>query len=363
MDLATADRINTFLDRRDDWFAPLAAPPRDWPEPEQLVFGRHLAPLALLAEHTSAGGWSPPRIAPLSEARLPVASAAAQYGLSVFEGLKAYRDARGAAHLFRPQEHAARFNASARRLGMPTIDEDAFIESCRTAVRIHDAYLPPHGRGSLYLRPTLAATEEALGFRVANTHQFSVTVMPCCDPPLKSMTLWAEPELTRAAPGGLGAAKTGGNYAAGLLGMLRAREQGCDDVAWCDALTHTKLAEAGTMNLFVEIDRVWVTPPLDGTLLAGVTRDSLMHLMRDDGLRVEEREIDLRELARLERAGRVGGAVGTGTAARVVRISQIRGPRDAVAFRDTGHALRFWMQLRRAQEGRDATHPRWCVAV
>lgn len=363
MDTASAHRINAFLDRRDDWFAPFAAPPSNWPAPEQLAFGGHLAPLALLSEHGVPCGWSPLRVVPLAEAQLPVASAAAQYGLSVFEGLKVYRDPQGEACLFRPRDHAARLNASARRLGLPAIDAALFVDACRRAARIHDGYLPPHGRGSLYLRPTIAASEAALGFRVASQHQFSLTVMPCCDPPLKTLTLWAEPELTRAAPGGLGAAKTGGNYAAGLLGLLRAREQGCDDVAWLDAGTHTRLAEAGTMNLFVEIDRVWVTPPLDGTILAGITRDTLIELMRGQGLRVEERTIDLRELSALERAGRVGGALGTGTAARLVRIAAIRGPGFTLPFRDGGHAQRFAALLKSVQEGSAATHAAWRESV
>lgn len=363
MDTASAQRITHFLERRESWFAPFAALPRDWPEPEHLGFGQYLAPLVVLADHLPARGWSPLRVVPLADARTPVASGGAQYGLSVFEGLKAYRDPGGAAHLFRPREHAARLRASASRLAMPELDEDLFLDACCLAARVHDAWLPPHARGSLYLRPTILAAEEALGFRVARHHQFAVVVTPSSDPALKTVDLWAEPELTRAAAGGLGAAKTGGNYAAGLLGLMRAKEQGCDDVAWLDAATHTKLAEAGTMNLFVEIDHVWCTPPLDGTILAGVTRDSLMQLMHAQCLKVEERELDLRELAALERAGRVGGALGTGTAARVVRIASIRGPQNAVQFRDVGHAERFCRLLKAAQEGADNAPIGWRVAV
>lgn len=363
MDTASAHRITRFLERQEAWFEPFAAVPRGWPEPEALGFGQYLAPLVVLADHSPLQGWSPLRVVPLSEARAPVASGGMQYGLSVFEGLKAYRDPDGAAQLFRPHDHAARLAASAARLGMPAPGAELFLEACRLASRIHEAFLPPQGRGSLYLRPTIYADEEALGFRVAGRHQLAVVVMPCCDPPLKTLSLWAEPELTRAALGGLGAAKTGGNYAAGLLGMLRAREQGCDDVAWLDAATHTRLAEAGTMNLFVEVDRVWCTPPLDGSILAGLTRDTLMQLLRAEGFKAEERELDLRELERLERAGRIGGALGTGTAARVVRIAAIRGPRQTVQFHDVGHAERFSALLKDAQEGRGGTPAQWRVTV
>ena len=363
MDVTSAQRIHHFLERRDNWFAPFAVLPHDWPAPEQLGFGQYLAPLVVLSDHSPASGWSPLRVVPLVEARTPVASASMQYGLSVFEGLKAYRDSLGEAHLFRPSEHAARLQASAARLGLPQLGEALFFEACRLAMRVHEAWLPPHGRGSAYLRPTIYANEEALGFRVASHHQFALVVMPCCDPALRSLHLWAEPELTRAAMGGLGAAKTGGNYAAGLLGLLRAREQGCDDVAWLDAATHSRLAEAGTMNLFVEIDNVWCTPPLDGTILAGVTRDSLMQLLRAQGLSVEERELDLRELVALECAGRLGAALGTGTAARVVRIASIRGPQHALRFRDVGRAQRFYSLLKAAQEGTSGQMAEWRVPV
>lgn len=364
MDIESAHRIQAFIERRDQWFGAFAAPPSDWPAPEQLSFGRYLAPLVVRSRWSPAAGWSAIQVVPRGDVQVSVASGTVQYGLSVFEGLKAYRAPDGSAHLFRPAEHAARLRASAARLGMPQIDEALFLQACREAVRIHEAYLPPQGRGSLYLRPTLAASEEALGYRAAIEHQFSVTVMPCCDPPLKTMMLWAEPELTRAAAGGLGAAKTGGNYAAGLLGQLRARERGFDDVAWLDAATHTRLAEAGTMNLFVEVDRTWITPPLDGTILAGVTRDTVIRLLRAEGLKVEEADLDLRELAHLERAGRVGGAFGTGTAARLVRISAIRGACASVQFRDAGHAMRFARMLKEAQERRrNDDHLGWCMPL
>lgn len=363
MDIESAHRIQAFIERRDHWFAAFAQPPSDWPAPEQLSFGRYLAPLALRSRWSPAAGWSAAQVVPGGDLQLSVASGAVQYGLSVFEGLKAYRAADGSAQLFRPREHAARLRASAARLGMPEVDESLFLQACQDAVRVQQAFLPAHGRGSLYLRPTIAASEQALGYRPAIEYQFSVSVMPCCDPPLRTLTLWAEPELTRAAAGGLGAAKTGGNYAAALLGQLRARERGFDDVAWLDAATHSRLAEAGTMNLFVEVDRTWITPPLDGTILAGVTRDTLITLLREEGLKVEEADLDLRELARLERAGRVGGAIGTGTAARLARIGAIHGPCASVQFRDGGHALRFARLLKQAQEGSHVAHAPWRVRV
>jgi branched-chain amino acid aminotransferase len=337
-------------------------PGADGPQPEALGFGQYLAPCVVESEHAGQG-WSVPRTLPLSQARSPIASGGLQYGLSVFEGLKAYRGPDGRAHLFRPQAHAERLCASAARLGLPALDPALFLRLCREAVRVHEAWLPPHGRGSLYLRPTLYADEEALGFRAAHRHRVTVVVTPSSDPPVKTLTLWAEAELTRAAPGGLGAAKTGGNYAAGLLGLLRARERGCDDVAWLDALRHENLAEAGTMNLFVEVDHQWCTPPLDGTILSGVTRDSLIAILRGEGLEVRERVLSLPELLRLERAGRVGAALGTGTAARIVRIASIRGLDGSLRLRDVGHAERFAAQLKSIQEGASDRFPEWRISI
>lgn len=340
----------------------LARRPAQWPEPEELGFGQHLAPWVVCAEHCEGQGWSPLHAIPLSEARSPLASGGLQYGLSVFEGLKTYRDREGAAFLFRVREHAQRLANSARRLHMPELPEALFIEACAIASRLHEDFLPPHERGSLYLRPTLYANEEALGFRVARTHRLAVIVTPSSDPLPRTITLWAESELSRAAIGGTGAAKTGGNYAAGLLGLQRARERGCDDVAWLDA-SRWRLSEAGTMNLFVQVDGVWCTPPLDGTILAGVTRDSLLTLMRASGMAAQECSLDLRELSRFEREGRLGGAFGCGTASRVVGIAAVRGAFGVVRFTDDGTIDALRLRLKRCQEDGEPGFTSWRRAV
>ncbi|MGQ0621570.1 MAG: aminotransferase class IV [Panacagrimonas sp.] len=342
-------------------FLPRATRPADWPAPEQLGFGQYLGPYMVVADHDVRLGWSHPRV----ETRVlsAVASGGLQYGLSAFEGLKAYRAPDDSIHLFRPREHASRLRQSCERLALPTVDESRFVEACTLATQVHEALIPPHGRGALYLRPTVFACEEALGFRVASQHRMVLAVTPCADPAPRTIRLWADRELTRAAPGGLGAAKTGGNYAAGMLGMLRARERGYDDVAWLDANTHTRLGEAGTMNLFVEIDHTLCTPPLDGTILAGITRDTLMQALRNEGLKVEERELPLDELGTLERAGRLGCAFGVGTAVRLVRIAEIGHPHDLIRFRDPGRCEHLRRILKNVQEGQVPQQPHWRLAV
>ncbi|MFT4047616.1 MAG: branched-chain amino acid aminotransferase [Solimonas sp.] len=346
-------------------FKPLyeAPLPADWPEPEELGFGHVLGPYIVHALHGEDGGWHAPTVSARSTLPVPVASGGLQYGFSVFEGLKAYRDPDGRIHLFRPRDHARRLQLSARRLVMPEVPEDLFLTLCQLAVQVHARYVPAHGRGALYLRPTLYAEEDALGFRPASRHRLAVAVTPCSDPAPKRVRLWAELELTRAAPGGLGAAKTGGNYAAGLAGLQRARERGYDDVVWLDALTHRELGEAGTMNLFVQIGNEVLTPPLDGTILPGVTRDSVLRLLRAEGVRVSEHRISLDELVHAQMAGQLGTAFGTGTAARVVTIAEIGDGSRTILFNDTGLARRVYDGLKHVQEGSSRALREWRSAV
>jgi len=328
--------------------------PADWPEPEELGFGRVLGPYIVHAQHGDESGWHAPTVSARAALPVPAASGGLQYGFSVFEGLKAYRDPRGNIHLFRPRDHARRLQQSARRVVMPEPPEELFMTLCQLAVQVHAKYVPPHGRGSLYLRPTLYAEEDALGFRPATRHRLAVVVTPCSDPAPKSVRLWAELELTRAAPGGLGAAKTGGNYAAGLAGLQRAKERGYDDVVWLDAITHRELAEAGTMNVFVQIGEEVLTPPLDGTILPGITRDSVLRLLAASGVRVFEHRVSLDELVHAQMAGQLGTAFGVGTAARAVRIAEISDGSRSIVFPDTGLASRVYDDLKQAQEG--STH-------
>ncbi|MEC9358361.1 MAG: branched-chain-amino-acid transaminase [Pseudomonadota bacterium] len=333
------------------------------PRPEALGFGRYLGPHVVTAEHDGAR-WSALQLSPREALGAPVASAAVQYGLSVFEGLKAYRGAEGGVHLFRPQAHAHRFAASAARLGLPTVDEALFVESCAMAVDAHRKLLPPYGRGSLYLRPTIHADEEFLGLRRAQRHRYSVVVSACSDPAMKRLRLWAEPQLIRAAVGGLGAAKTGANYAAGLTGLMHAQAKGYDDVVWLDAATHTRLGEAGSMNLFVRIGSRLLTPPLDGCILAGITRDSLLQMARRSGLDAVECDISLDDLAVAQQRGELGGAFGCGTAARVAAIDEIGDAERSIRFSAQDDCVtELCAALKDVQEGATVDWPQWRHAL
>jgi len=323
-----------------------------FPAPETLGFGRFMAPVSIHADHRrdAAGhvGWSRwfRRMPGVQNA--PLSSGGLQYGLSVFEGLKAFRDPLGVPRLFRPWDHARRLNASARRLAMPEMPEESFVEMAWACVRANARYLPPPGRGSLYLRPTLYANEPGLGLRTASCHGFSMLAAACSDPDFRPRRLWAEQGFVRAAHGGLGAAKTGANYAASMLALRQAQARGYDDVAWLDAEERRCLTEAGTMNLFVVLpDRV-LTPPLDGTILAGITRDSVIRLLGEMGCRLEERRLNLGQIKSWARLGALREIFGVGTAARIAPIESI----DSASWgevRAAGGTLAADLRMRLAQ--------------
>ncbi|MDB5970906.1 MAG: Branched-chain-amino-acid aminotransferase [Hydrocarboniphaga sp.] len=339
-----------------------------WPasltEPEALGFGRHVAPFVVMAEHEEHSGWSTPVVLPRAAVQLDVASGALQYGLSVFEGLKAYRDANDELHLFRPREHILRLQRSAERLSLPAISEALLMKMLCRAVDVHRDWVPPYRRGSLYLRPTLYACEESLGLRRAAKHALSIVATPCSSPDTSTpKRLWAERTLARAAVGGLGAAKTAANYAASLYGAQQARLRGCDDALWLDAAEHCYLGEAGTMNVFVALpDRV-LTPPLDGTILAGITRVSIMQLLAEFDVRCEQTAISLDDLQRWQQSGGLREIFGVGTAAGVAPVSEIAWENARVLPAGGDLAARLSQRLADLQDGAAEDRYGWRTAV
>lgn len=308
--------------------------------PGKLGFGRVLAPFALVADHDPERGWHSPRFVRREDALAVAGSASVQYALSVFEGLKALRGPDGSVHLYRPDLHARRFIKSAERLTLPALPEAEFLAMCAATVRAHEGWVPAHGVGSLYLRPTIYATEEFLGVRPATQHR-AVIIASAADAFYDhALRLWAETHYIRAAPGGLGEAKTGANYAASLLGAENAKKKGYDQVLWLDAHQHAYLGEAGTMNVFVVIDGVVKTPALDGTILPGVTRDACLMLLRKKGIPVEETTIALSDVLAASRAGRLSEAFGTGTAAIIAPISTIGTEQGTIEVKAPGEIAR-----------------------
>ena len=336
------------------------------PRPDgPLGFGRYFTDHIVLAEHDGKE-WGAMRIAPNSTS-VEVGSGALQYGFSIFEGLKAFRAADGHLNLFRADMHARRFNRSAEMLCMPSFPVDAFVAGCRAIVREDADWYPRAEGGSIYVRPTLYANETFLGVRPANHHGFAILLSPVesywsgGERPLR---LWAERERVRAAPGGLGAAKTGGNYAATVFAAKQAAARGFDQVLWLDAMHHEYLEEVGTMNMFARIDDVVYTPSLgSGTILAGVTRDSCLHILRNWGIKIEERALSITELAAASAQGRDIEMWGTGTAATISPIEEIVWNTGSARAKGFELARRLRTEVQNIQTGRAPDPGGWLTRI
>ncbi|MFD4205276.1 branched-chain amino acid aminotransferase [Micromonospora tulbaghiae] len=296
------------------------------------TFTDHMVTLRWCADR----GWHDGRVEPYGPFLLDPATAVFHYGQECFEGMKAYRQASGAVGLFRPEENAARFNRSADRVGMPPLPEETFVHALELLVGQDSAWVPDTIGTSLYLRPFMIATEPALGFTLpSDSYLFCVIASPVtaafdAGTAPRSLTVWLSEDYTRAAPGGTGAAKTGGNYAAAFKATQQAVANGCDQVVWLDALEHLWVEEMGGMNLFFvyapEGDgrpRI-VTPPLTGTLLPGVTRDSLLTLAPQLGLAAEERRISVDQWRQQCASGEITEVFACGTAAVISPVGAVR---------------------------------------
>lgn len=298
--------------------------PKPRPPAGDLGFGRFYSDHLFLAEHDGRG-WTGARVVPYGPLPLDPAASALQYGQAMFEGMKAVAGEKGPL-LFRPQTHARRINASARRLCMPEIPEELFLAALRAVVHEDASWVPTEPGASLYVRPTMIGTEAYLGVRPAKQYLFYVLTSPVGNyfgPRPTPLRLWVETEHVRAARGGIGAAKAGANYVAGMAASERAKAAGFHQVLWLDQ-SHRYVEEAGTMNVFFRIGDTVVTPPLEDSLLAGVTRDSVLTLLREWKVKVEERPVTIAELAERSARGELKEAFGTGTAATISAIGELQ---------------------------------------
>ena len=271
-------------------------------------------------------GWYDPMIEPYHPIVLDPAAVCLHYGQLIFEGLKAYRGKDGAIYLFRPYENISRLNASAERLCMPTVDPDVFFQGIKKLVLLEKDWIPRGIGTSMYIRPTMIATEAFLGVHPAAEYLLFVIVGPvgAYYPQGFSPTkIYVEEEYVRAVRGGIGFCKAAGNYAASLLASKKAEEKGYTQVLWLDAVERKYVEEVGTSNMFFVIDGELVTPPLSGSILPGVTRDSVIQIAKRWGIRVSERLISVDELKEAYISGKLKEAFASGTAAIVSPVGQI----------------------------------------
>ncbi|MFD1611841.1 branched-chain amino acid aminotransferase [Sphingomonas tabacisoli] len=292
-------------------------------------FGRVFTDHMAVVQYTEGKGWHSARIQPREAIATDPASSVLHYAQEIFEGLKAYRHPDGSIALFRPDANARRLQNSAERMAMPALPEDIFVESVRALVRTDKDWVPSIPEGALYLRPFVFASEVFLGVKPSAEYIYAViasSVGSYWKGGVKAISLWATKTYTRAAPGGTGAAKCGGNYAASLIALAEASRQGCDQVVFLDAVERRYVEELGGMNVFfVFADGTVRTPPLGGTILPGITRDSLIRLARDQGLTVEEAPYSIEDWQADAESGRLVEAFACGTAAVVTPIGRVKG--------------------------------------
>lgn len=295
-------------------------------------FGRFHTDHMVSIDYAGETGWGNARVLPYGPIELDPSAIVLHYAQEVFEGLKAYRWADGSIVSFRPDANAARLRTSARRLAIPELPEEVFLESLRQLIAVDGHWVPPAGgEESLYLRPFVIATEPGLGVRPAAEYRYLVIGSPAgayFPRGIRPVSVWLCTEYVRACPGGTGAAKFGGNYAASLLAQAQAAENGCDQVVWLDAAERRYVEEMGGMNLFFVFGSGGtarlVTPELSGSLLPGITRNSLLQLATDAGFAVEERKIDVDEWQKKAAAGEITEVFACGTAAVITPVSHVK---------------------------------------
>jgi len=269
------------------------------------------------------GKWETPRIQPLELIPTHPAAMALHYGQAIFEGMKATVDANGTPMLFRADKNAARLNFSADRMGMPNFPEDLFVEGLKQLVALEQSWIPPQDGSALYLRPFMYADEPFIGMRAANNFKFIIMASPAGPFFTKRIKLYAETKYIRAASGGTGEAKAAGNYAAAIRPTEIAKSKGYDQVLWLDAIEHKYIQEVGTMNIFFKIDGQFITPERDGAILDGITRMSVIDILRHKGYVVTERPITIDEIEEASKNGTLEEAFGTGTAVGIAYIQEI----------------------------------------
>lgn len=314
--------------------------PKPIPGPENpLVFGTIFTDHMYVMEYSTEKGWHDPAIMPYQPITLDPSAMVFHYGQEMFEGLKAYKTEDGRILLFRPDKNAERAVNSNRRLMIPEIPVDDFINGVKTLVELDQAWIPTKEGTSLYVRPFVIATDPFLGVRPSHTYKFIIILSPVgayYPEGLNPVKIWIEDEFVRAVRGGIGEAKAGGNYVASMAAQVKAHEEGYSQVLWLDGVERKYIEEVGAMNIFFKINGTVVTPVLNGSILPGVTRNTCIELCKEWGLPVEERRISVDELEEAARTGALEEVWGTGTAAVISPVGHLRYVNDVFQIGDGG---------------------------
>ncbi len=334
-----------------------------------LSFGDIFTDHMFIVDYEEGRGWYDARIVPYGNFSIDPAAMAIHYGQEIFEGLKAYRDNDGHIYLFRPTENIKRFNSSAARVCMPSVDESLFMEGMKRLVLLEKAWIPRNQGTSLYIRPAMFASEPHLGVRPSHNYIFFIILCPVgayYKEGLNPIKIYVEDKYVRAAIGGTGAAKTAGNYAASILAAEEAKKKGFTQVLWLDAAHRKYVEEVGTMNMFFVMDDEVITAPLTGSVLPGITRDSVITLVKDWGIKVSERSLSIDDVIAGAKNGRLKEAFGTGTAAVISPVGQItyKGEDHIVAGGKMGElSQRLYDEIVGIQYGKKDDPHEWKVEI
>ena len=302
---------------------------------QKLGFGKIFTDHMFVMNYTEGKGWHDPRIEPFHNISLSPAAMVYHYGQEMFEGLKAYKGPDGNVFLFRPDMNAKRTNDTNDRLVIPQIPVEDFVQAVAAIVDVDRDWIPTEPGTSLYVRPFIIATDEFLGVAPSKTYLFMVILSPSgayYESGLAPVGIWIEDEYVRAVRGGMGFAKTGGNYAASLIAQQKAHDAGYSQVLWLDGVERKYIEEVGAMNIFFKIAGKIVTPSLNGSILPGITRNSVLQLCRDWGYEVEERKISADELLEAQANGTLEECFGTGTAAVISPVGKLRYKDDVMTI-------------------------------
>ena len=291
---------------------------------QNIPFGKYFTDHMLEADYED-GEWKNIEIKPYQPLLLSPSCAALHYGQAIFEGIKAYKNQQGEAFIFRPFDNFKRFNISAERMAMPQIPEEIFIEGMRQLIDIDKSWIPQHQDHSLYIRPFMFSSDDVIGVKPSEKYKFMIILSPTGSYFNSPMKIYAEEKYVRAVQGGVGYAKTAGNYGAAMYATAEAKKKGYDQVLWMDAFEHKYVQECGTMNVFFIIGDKAITPNLEsGTILDGVTRDSAIVILKELGFTVEERSLSIDEIVEAHKAETLHEIFGTGTAATISMIKELR---------------------------------------
>ena len=302
-----------------------------------LGFGKIFTDHMFIMNYTEGMGWHDARIVPFGDLSFSPASMVFHYGQEMFEGLKAYRGEDGKTYLFRPDMNAKRTNATNDRLCIPHLPEEDFVQAVKAIVKVDEDWVPTEKGTSLYVRPFIIATDPFLGVAPSKTYLFIIILSPSgayYASGLEPVGIWIEDDYVRAVRGGMGFAKTGGNYAASLAAQVKAHDAGYSQVLWLDGVERKYIEEVGAMNIFFKIDGEIVTPMLNGSILPGITRNSVLHLCKHWGYKVSERKISVDELLEAQKSGKLEEVFGTGTAAVISPVGKLRYKDDVMTIGD-----------------------------